>query len=383
MDSVPVRSPGGSRLRNELADALVRRIPDGCELVLLAADGHGHTVDHPRVRTETTGAFGGGLLGQWRWQHRQLPQLAAALGADVVYSLAGLQAARLTRRFGTVTTVNNMLPFLPQWCAQIYPRFKDRVRFKLLLHGYVGTLRRADAVVLHSQYALQTIGPFAGPIEDKTLVSLTGVPSDLDFDPAALPPHPYGENPYFFYLSAIGVYKNHLRLLQAYRRALDEEPELPELLIAGIPEEPDYLQRILAKIEELELEKKARYLGTVDRETIPAWLHHAEVNFFPSECETNSVVLAEILGVGGVLACSRCDPMPEVAGDAAELFDPHSVDEMADVMLRLHRQDERREELRQLARQRAAELSWDRCGEAIWKAAGTAKAAIERRRRGS
>ena len=189
--------------------------------------------------------------------------------------------------------------------------------------------------------------------------------------------------PCFVYLSAIGVYKNHLRLLQAYRRALDEEPELPELLIAGIPEEPDYLQRILAKIEELELEKKARYLGTVDRETIPAWLHHAEVNFFPSECETNSVVLAEILGVGGVLACSRCDPMPEVAGDAAELFDPHSVDEMADVMLRLHRQDERREELRQLARQRAAELSWDRCGEAIWKAAGTAKAAIERRRRGS
>jgi glycosyltransferase involved in cell wall biosynthesis len=65
--------------------------------------------------------------------------------------------------------------------------------------------------------------------------------------------------------------------------------------------------------------------------------------------------------------------MSEVAGYAAEFFDPHSVDSMGDILMKLFKDRGRRHELRRLASKRAEELSWSACGEAIWKAAMKAK----------
>ena len=125
-----------------------------------------------------------------------------------------------------------------------------------------------------------------------------------------------------------------------------------------------------------------RYLGRIPREDIPGLLHHATVNVFPSTCETNSFVQGEILGAHGVMACSNVPPMPEIAGDAAELFDPHDPDSIGAVLVRLSHDERRRAELRQLAARRAAEFTWEACGDAMWEAAAFAVSARAARRNG-
>jgi glycosyltransferase involved in cell wall biosynthesis len=52
---------------------------------------------------------------------------------------------------------------------------------------------------------------------------------------------------------------------------------------------------------------------------------------------------------------------------------------MAEAILRLCRSPARRHELRQLARQCAEELSWDACGDAIWRATSNAHEAARAR----
>ncbi|HML73242.1 MAG TPA: hypothetical protein PKB02_01980 [Anaerohalosphaeraceae bacterium] len=55
------------------------------------------------------------------------------------------------------------------------------------------------------------------------------------------------------------------------------------------------------------------------------------------------------------------------------MFDPYSVDSIKNVMIKLSENPQRRKELRRLASERAAELSWDACGVAVWKAAMKAR----------
>jgi glycosyltransferase involved in cell wall biosynthesis len=378
IDSVAMRSPGGVQLRDELAQSVEECAPENCDVVLLVTSGSCRLVNSDKLLVVTVDIPKGYLFGKWNWYNNILPKLANKHGADVLYSLSGIlsNTNKLQRSFGVVNTTNNMTLFTPA-ILQGYPLIsKARLRYMLLRHAIVKSIKMADAVVLHSQHALNMIMPYTGDISSKSFVTLTGVPRDIKFDRAAPPPHPYGGVPDYMYLSAIYSYKNHLRLTEAYRRALDENGSLPDLLIAGLPAAKDYLKKIIATIKEFGLENKVKYIGVLDRKDIPAWIYYADINFFPSICETNSVVLAEILGLGGVLACSNISSMPEVASYAAELFDPYSIDSMKHIIIELSRNHKRCEELRRLALKRATELSWDACGKTIWQAAMKAQAAF-------
>ena len=381
-DALTVGSPGILQLRDELIGALLVSAPADAEVTLLTAAGFTPLRGSSQLKTVTLQKPPLGWAGRWWWYHLGLPAAARKHQADAVYSLSGILSRPLSRAAATVVTVNNMMPFTPERWTLYARHSRARLRYRMLRGRYVASLRAADAVVLHSRHALETVTPYTGDISSKTRVALTGVPSDLGFDVARPPAHPYGGRPYWLYFSAVYAYKNHLPWIDAYRRALSEAPDLPDLLVAGIPADRKHLTSIEAALQDPALKGRARYLGVLDRAAIPAWLHHAEVNWFPSTCETNSVALAEILGVGGVLACSEIAPMSEVAGGAARSFDPFSIPDMARAMVELQREEKLRAELRHRALARAAELSWRECGEAIWASVESAVESFRQRRAG-
>jgi glycosyltransferase involved in cell wall biosynthesis len=373
IDAVPLGSPGIIQLRDELAKSVEEFTPAESDVVLLTPPDSCRLVGSKKLQIVTVEKPGGGWVGRWKWYNSLLPKIGKDQGAKIVYSLSGILSKRLCESFGTVTTVNNMLPFAPERRSQYSFFSKARLHYTLLLRAYVASVRMAHAVVLHSRHAQDTISSYTGDISSKTFVALTGAPRDLDANPQHPPPHPYGKAPYFIYLSVIHPYKNHLKLIEAYRRIYNLERNFPDLLFAGFADDRSHLEKILTSIKAFGMGGKVKYIGVLNREDIPAWLYHSDINIFPSTCETNPVILAEILRLGGVLACSGIPPMSEVAGYAAEFFDPHSVDSMGDILMKLFKDRGRQHELRRLASKRAEELSWSACGEAIWKAAMKAK----------
>jgi glycosyltransferase involved in cell wall biosynthesis len=379
IDAATIGSPGGIRLRDELIRSIQEYIPEDSTVVLLVTMAISKFAFSPKSEVLIVQKPRWGWFGRWKWFHYDLPKIARENNADVFYSLTGFLSKNLCRSLATISTVNNMIPFMPE-VGRLYPFFsKYRIRHAILHFAFVGSLKIADAVVLHSKHALEAINAVT-EISSKTCVVLTGCSTDSRFEIGPHFVHPYKGLPYFLYFSTIYPYKNHLRLIEAYYRANQKKLDLPILLIAGLPQDNKYLKQIQLKIEKLDLGGKVKYIGIFRREDIPVWLHYAEINFFPSICETNPVTMSEILSSNGVLACSGVAPMSEVAAYAAELFDPYSVESITNVILRLSNNQSRCNDLRRMAKKRAAELSWSECGKVVWKAVKMAETAFKERR---
>ncbi|MGQ0562380.1 MAG: glycosyltransferase [Gemmatimonadota bacterium] len=381
IDAVNVISPGGLQLQAELMRMVASRRPLNWRVLFVTANDS--VADVPEGIELLQLDRIEGLAGLWTWVTRKRHDLVRRTGTSVVYLLGGILSPGLARLCGTVSSINSMLPFAPEHVRHYSPLAKGRWRLLLLRRAYLYGSRLADAVVVPSEYAIDRLRVNGVDIEPKAFVAYNPVPEYVRYRPSSPPPHPYEKRPYFFYLSVVFWYKNHLQLIEGYRRAAASVPDLPDLLLAGPPADSEYVSLIQQAITRAGLEQRVRYLGFVEREMIPGWLHHATVNVFPSTCETNSFAQTEILGAHGVLACSNCPPMPEVAGPAAELFDPHDPNSIASALLRLGRDGARRDELRKLAAERAAELTAERGGEIVWKAVHHAFDAFRARRNGS
>jgi alpha-1,3-rhamnosyl/mannosyltransferase len=82
---------------------------------------------------------------------------------------------------------------------------------------------------------------------------------------------------------------------------------------------------------------------------------------YPSLHEGFGLPVLEAMVRGVPLACSNATALPEVAGDAAELFDPLDTSAIARALQRLLVDGEHAARLAERGRQRAATFTWERC----------------------
>jgi glycosyltransferase involved in cell wall biosynthesis len=154
------------------------------------------------------------------------------------------------------------------------------------------------------------------------------------------------------YVARIEPHKNHLRLLDAVAR-LDERPML---VIAGYPTQHE--DELRARVAELGLEGDVRILGWVDGADFEGLYALARGFVFPSLDEGFGLPVLEAMARGVPVACSDRASLPEVAGDAALLFDPEDVGDMARALGRLLDDGDLRERLRAAGRSRVEAFSW-------------------------
>lgn len=177
----------------------------------------------------------------------------------------------------------------------------------------------ADPAVIH-------VLPFAAP----TYLSspATGSAEALPFE---LPPK------YLFYPAQFWEHKNHERLLRAIARSVPDAPDLA-LVLAGSPK--NAYHRIRQVTAELGLESRVTFLGYVPDALMPVLYRRARALIMPTFFGPTNIPPLEAFACACPVACSGIYGMPEQVGDAALLFDPLSIDQMADAILRLWRDDE-------------------------------------------
>ena len=81
----------------------------------------------------------------------------------------------------------------------------------------------------------------------------------------------------------------------------------------------------------------------------------------PSWYEGFGLPVQEAMACGTPVICSRVSSLPEVAGDAALLFDPASQEALESAMRRLWNEPALREELRRRGHVQAARFTWEAC----------------------
>ena len=87
---------------------------------------------------------------------------------------------------------------------------------------------------------------------------------------------------------------------------------------------------------------------------------NAECFVFPSQYEGFGIPVLESFACNCPLVCSNASSLPEVAGDAAEYFDPLDADEMSAKILKVIEDETLRENLRAAGQERLKLFSWDK-----------------------
>lgn len=141
---------------------------------------------------------------------------------------------------------------------------------------------------------------------------------------------------FFFYPAQFWAHKNHLRLLQAFAAALKEAPDM-RLILVGSPK--NAYASVVKAIHAFALTNHVALLGLVPDPVMPILYQKARALVMPTFFGPTNIPPLEALAFGCPAAVSRVYAMPEQLEDAVLYFDPYSINEMADCLLRLWKDD--------------------------------------------
>jgi glycosyltransferase involved in cell wall biosynthesis len=239
---------------------------------------------------------------------------------------------------------------------KFYPDFftlEDRYNRDLY---FSSSTRMADRVITVSEFTKQTLIQHHHLPNHKVIVAHNSV--DKRYYCSAEIAQPL-EQPlpkdFIFYPANFWKHKNHDRLLQALRLLRDEKNLTVSVVFTGFKEANGYTLR--EKVQEYGLDSQVYMLGYVSVEQVAYLFRHARMLVFPSLFEGFGIPLVEAMAVGCPVVAANDTSIPEVVGDAAELFDPGSVSHMAEIIAKVWDNDTLRKEMINKGLHQAQEFS--------------------------
>jgi glycosyltransferase involved in cell wall biosynthesis len=169
-----------------------------------------------------------------------------------------------------------------------------------------------------------------------------------------------GERRVLLSLSAKRPHKNLLALIGAL--ALLPAEGRPLLVLPGYPTEHEALLREHAVTTGVAAD--VRFLSWISPEELEGLWALAATFVFPSLYEGFGLPVLEAMSRGVPVACSNASSLPEVAGDAALLFDPHDDVAIAGALRQLLEDAALCDRLRARGVDRAAQFTWERTARA-------------------
>lgn len=163
--------------------------------------------------------------------------------------------------------------------------------------------------------------------------------------------------PYFLYLGTLQPRKNLVRLVEAFQQALTALPDEPvKLVIAG--RQGWLYAEIFERVQQLGLENRVIFPGFIAAADKPALLSGALAYLFPSLYEGFGLPVLEAMACGTPVLTSNVSSLPEVAGEAALLVDPHQTAQIAAGLVQLVQDDGLRRHLVTQGFRQIRQFSW-------------------------
>jgi glycosyltransferase involved in cell wall biosynthesis len=283
-------------------------------------------------------------------QFAAIPGIALLRRLDVVHSPANAGPVRIPGVASVVTLHDTIWARAPaDWGSASAVRSMYRVALP--------TARRADRVIAVSGHAAADLRALFGLPADRIDVIHHGVrvdPSAPATDERELRARLGLEDaPVVLCVAQKRPYKNQEVLVRALA---DERLAMARLVLPGAP--TPYESRLRELAEEL---------GVGDRLHLPDWLPDSDLEglyrlaaccAIPSRLEGFGLPVLEAMARAVPVACSDRTALPEVAGEAALLFDPDEPAAVVDALARLLGDPELRRALSALGLARAARFTW-------------------------
>ena len=288
------------------------------------------------------------------WHRREWPPVETLAGRiDVVHSQHPLLIP--ARRAAQVITIHDLF-FLS---APERTRGEIRRDYTALAAAHA---RRADAIVVSSDYTARLVAERLGVSGDRIYVCPAGAPTWLAPDGRGAG----AGSKYVLFLGTLEPRKNLGVLLDAYASLLARNVPVPRLVLAGrsTPEAAAWLERTQRAPLAGHVEHRG-YVAAGDRAGLYAG---ACLLVMPSLDEGFGLPVLEAMAAGVPVVASRRGSLPEVAGDAAVLVDATDVEGFAQAIARVVREQPYAQDLAARGVARAAHFSWAKTAAAARRA---------------
>jgi glycosyltransferase involved in cell wall biosynthesis len=349
---VPGATGGTETYANELIQALVAAAP-GVEFTAF--------INHETAATQTGQWAGliprieltvrGSNRMEWvRSEQLQLPRMAARSKVEVMHSLAN--TAPLYGHFRRVVTIHDL-----------HHRLVPEAHLGVLAAGMrvlvSGAARRSDRIITPSRSTAADVQRLLRVNAAK----LDVVPEGIGTQQRAAPASEAdirgwlraGERPIVLSVSAKRPHKNLARLVSAVAEIPRERR--PLLVVPGYT--TPYEQELQLHVAELGVDDDVRLMGWIEPERLEGLYAAAACLVCASLHEGFGLPVLEAMARGLPVACSTGGALSEVAGDAALLFDPHSVPQIAAAIERLISDRREADRLRAAGEARASAFTWE------------------------
>jgi glycosyltransferase involved in cell wall biosynthesis len=280
-----------------------------------------------------------------------LPPMAARAGVNLLHSLAS--TAPLWGPFRRVVTVHDL----------IYARFPDAhpgIREKGMRVLVPWAVRRSDRVIVDSLNTCEDLVRLVGIARERVDVVPLGLGTVARGTPVpereVRARFDLGERLILLSLSAKRPHKNLGALIGALARIPPERR--PLLVLPGYPTWHE--QELRERAASTGVAADVRFLGWVSTAEIEGLWAIAEAFIFPSLYEGFGLPVLEAMARGVPVACSNASSLPEVADDAALMFDPRDPVAIASAIECLLANPAEAARLRALGKARAREFTWER-----------------------
>jgi glycosyltransferase involved in cell wall biosynthesis len=142
---------------------------------------------------------------------------------------------------------------------------------------------------------------------------------------------------FIFYPAQFWEHKNHKNLIRAIALLKRDLLDI-KLVLVGSPK--NAYNSVIHLVKELNVDENICFLGYVPDQDMPEIYRRARAMIMPTFCGPTNIPPLEGFASGCPVAVSNVYGMPEQVGDAALLFNPNSISEIAEIIRKLWVDDE-------------------------------------------
>lgn len=290
------------------------------------------------------------------WHQTMLPIHAKLNRYDVLFLPAASRRTPYWCPCPTVGTIHDLSPF------HIKGKY-DPARTFYQQQVLTRLLRELNHIIAISESTKQDIQQYIGIPDDRITVihhaadNNTFYPREKSHSLSVVQKRYAIRSPYIVYTSRIEhPGKNHIRLIEAFE-VLRREKHIPhQLVLAG--SDWNGATEVHQVAQNSEFAGDILLTGYVPGDMLPHLYCGAELLAFPSLFEGFGLPVLEAMSCGTPVACSNLSSLPEIAGDAALLFDPCDIDSIATSIYAIIAEGDCASRLSRAGLRRAAEFSW-------------------------
>lgn len=237
----------------------------------------------------------------------------------------------------------------------LFPDFFNN-RLKVFYYSWIirRGIRKAKRIIAISESTKKDLIALGAPAEKVSVIyEASSIPlSNTKVNSKVL--NISDNKPFLLFVGDNRPHKNIARIIQAHQRLLNKLGETCPLFVFAGPNF-EALHKKYAGREKL---RKLVFLGSVSEEILVGLYKRAIALVYPSLYEGFGLPILEAMSVGIPVITSNLSSMPEVAGQAAMLINPYSVDQLAEAIIKIVQDKTERERLRRLGVHRVRKFSW-------------------------